>query len=302
MGDPATNRSCEMRSLPLRHLSFVLTAVLGISSAEAAVVEDKDPFGNVDGRGAITEKAEQLGLSGADVERLRAATGYVICPGSANGNGIVASAALVESNQLIVTVGHAFVDEQGLPREPIGDCIFRNQATPPSEIRLAGGDYLWVGLAGPATPHDPSDYAVALLSRPVDVPEPLRMNSPLSGLGIGDHVIGIVAWQEIEGRQLDPGTPVVQDCVLRDFDASNGTQPTNYLTDCDLGPVGSGGHLVVKADGEWVTGGVFSTSGGERSAGRSFNRRLGSYTRVVAVDGGLASAVKSALETLRRAQ
>jgi hypothetical protein len=284
---------------PLRLGLFLALLLAGVAAAPAAVVEDKDRFGNVDGRGAITQKAEELGLSAADVEELRAATGYVICPGSTNGNGIVASAALVESNQLIITVGHAFVDENGLPRDPIGDCVFRSQAAPPTEVRMAGGDYLWVGLEGAAKPHDPNDYAVALLSRPVQGATPLRMNNPSADLGVGDHVIGIVAWQEIAGLKLDPGTPVVQDCVLRDFDASNGTQPTNYLTDCDLGPVGSGGHIVVKQGGQWVTGGVFSTSGGERSKGRSFSRRLGSYTRVIAVDGGLALAVERALKALR---
>jgi hypothetical protein len=270
-----------------------------MSAASAAVVADKDRFGNMDGRGAITEKAEQLGLSAADVVQLRAATGYIVCPGSEHSNGIVASAALVESAQLIVTVGHAFVDERGLPRGPVEDCVFRNQAHPPAEVKLVGGEGLWVGLGGPATPHDPNDYAVALLRQPVAGAVPLRMNSPMDGIRLGDLVVGVVAWQEIAGRALDRDAPVVQECAIRDFDASNGTQPTNYLTDCDLGPVGSGGHIVVRKDGRWVTGGVFSTSGGELSVGRGFDRRLGSYTRVIAVDGGLALAVEEALAALR---
>lgn len=284
----------------LRRLLLILLVASAASAAQAAVVQDKDRFGDVDGRGSIDRKADQLGLSADDVKHLRAATGYVICPGKTHRNGIVASAALVESNQLIVTVGHAFVDEKGLPREPVEDCVFRNQAVPPTEISLAGGDALWVGLEGAATPHDPNDYAVALLSRPVAGATPLRVNNPVGGMGLDDHVIGIVAWQEIEGKKLDAGTPVVQDCVLRDFDASNGTQPTNYLTDCDLGPVGSGGHIVVKVGDRWVTGGVFSTSGGERSVGRSFSRKLGSYTRVVAVDGGLGIVIKRALGMLKQ--
>lgn len=284
----------------MRLFIIIVTALGGLAVANAAVVEDKDRFGNVDGRGAIDTKADQLGLTAADVELLRGATGYVICPGSERDNGIVASAALVESNQLVVTVGHAFIDEKGGSRGPIGDCLFRNQSIPPTEVRLAGGDHIWVGLDGAPVPHDPNDYAVALLSRPVTGAAPLKMNNPMSGLGLGDRVIGIVAWQEIEGQALDPGTPVVQECVLRDFDASNGTQPTNYLTDCDLGPMGSGGHVVVRAGGAWVTGGVFSTSGGERSVGRSFSRRLGSYTRVVAVDGGLALALDRALAALQQ--
>ena len=131
---------------------LTLLALAAVSVAKAAVVADKDRFGNVDGRGALTAKAEQLGLSAAEVKRLRGATGYVICPGSAHGNGIVASAALVESAQVIVTVGHAFVDEKGVPRAPVEACVFRNQAVPPVEVPLAGGDLIWVGLRGRASP------------------------------------------------------------------------------------------------------------------------------------------------------
>lgn len=281
----------------MRLVTLLLLAFAGVTAVQAAVVEDKDRFGNVDGRGSLAASAEQLGLSGADVKQLRAATGYIVCPGSEHGNGIIASAALVESSQLIVTVGHAFVDEKGLPRAPIEACVFRNQASPSTEARLAGGDAIWVGLGGAAKPHDPTDYAVALLARPVAGVTPLRAAQGL--LAVGERVIGIVAWQEIAGRTLDPNTPVVQDCAVRDRDAGKGAQPANYLTDCDLGPVGSGGHIVVKVGGAWVTAGLFSTSGGELSVGRSFSRRLGSYTRAIAIDGGLAAAIDAALRALK---
>jgi hypothetical protein len=285
-------------------MTRVLTALLslallglGIVAAGGAVVEDKDRFGNVDGRGALTDKAALLKLSAADVIQLRGATGYVICPGSLAGNGIVASAALVESAQVIVTVGHALVDEAGRARAPLGDCLFRNQATPPVEMRLAGPDAVWIGLAGPAKAHDPRDYAVALLARPVPGAEPLRLASKT--LPAGARVIGIVAWQEIAGKPLDPDMPVVQDCAVRELDPAEGTLPTNYLTDCDLGPVGSGGHIVSRTGGQWVTHGVFSSSGGALSVGRSYSRRLGSYTRAIGVDAGVAEAIEKALHSLR---
>jgi hypothetical protein len=281
----------------LRILLFLALATVG-TAVQAAVVEDKDRFGNVDGRGPLDEKAGQLGLSAADVDRLRGATGYVVCPGSAHNNGIVASAALVVSTQVILTVGHAFVDEAGRARAPLEACVFRNQAVPPTEVRLAGSDAVWIGLKGPAVPHDPRDYAVARLSRPVSGAVPLRLQSGTTATG--ERGIGIVAWQEIKGVDGDPTTPVVQDCAVRDLDPAEGTLPTNYLTDCDLGPVGSGGHLLVQAGGEWVTAGVFSSSGGDLSVGRSFSRRLGSFTRVIGVDGGLAAAVEKALAAFQQ--
>lgn len=280
----------------MRIIVLTLLALAAASVAEAAVVADKDRFGNVDGRGALMEKAEQLGLSAAEVKRLRGATGYVICPGSAHGNGIVASAALVESAQVIVTVGHAFVDEKGVPRAPIEECVFRNQAAPPVEVPLAAGDLIWVGLRGAAKPHDPEDYAVAALARPVAGAQPLRVRGDRAA--VDERMIGLVAWQEMQPA-LDAGEPVAQDCAVRDLDAAKGSQPTNYLTDCDLGPVGSGGHLVARAGRDWVTSGVFSTSGGQLSVGRSFSRRLGSYTRVIAIEGGALTALKEALAAVR---
>ena len=261
-----------------------------------AVVADKDRFGNVDGRGPLIEKAAQLGLSEAEVERLRGATGFVICPGSVHGNGIVASAALVESAQVIVTVGHAFVDEQGRSRGPIEACLFRSQAVSPVEVPLAGGETIWVGLQGAAKPHDPEDYAVAVLSRSVPGAKPLRLRGDRAA--VDERMIGIVAWQEME-PPAQAGMPVVQDCAVRDLDPASGSQPTNYLTDCDLGPAGSGGNLIARAGNEWVTSGVFSTSGGKLSVGRSFSRRLGSYTPVIAIDAGVIAALEKALAAIR---
>jgi hypothetical protein len=188
----------------LRILLFLALAMTA-TAVQAAVVEDKDRFGNVDGRGPLDERAEQLGLSAADADRLRAATGYIVCPGTASSNGIIASAALVESTQVILTVGHAFVDEAGRARAPLEACIFRNQATPPTEVRLAGSDAVWIGLKGPAVPHDPRDYAVALLSRPVAGAVPLRLRS--GPAAVGDRGVGIVAWQQIEGVEGDPVRP-----------------------------------------------------------------------------------------------
>jgi hypothetical protein len=280
----------------VRLISLTFLAIAMVPAANAAVVADKDRFGNVDGRGSLVQKADQLGLSAADVSRLRAATGFVVCPGAEHGNGIVASAALVESAQVIVTVGHAFVDEQGRSRGPIEGCVFRSQAVPPVEVPLAGGEAIWVGLRGAAKPHDPDDYAVAVLSRPVAGAQPLRLRGDRAV--VDERMVGIVAWQEMEPA-AETGVPIVQDCAVRDLDPAQGGQPTNYLTDCDLGPVGSGGHLIARAGNEWVTSGVFSTSGGKLSIGRSFSRRLGSYTRVIAVDAGVVTALQEALAATR---
>lgn len=287
-----------IRDTVVRLLLFVVLLLAGVSAASAAVVADKDRFGNVDGRGSLADRAEQLGISGAEEESLRAAMGYLICPGSSHDNGIVASAALVGSGRVIVTVGHALVDEEGRARAPLSACIFRSQSPSAAEVPLVGADAVWIGLAGPARPHDPRDYAVALLAGPVPGGQPLAVRS--TPLAAGERVVGIVAWQEIPGLPLDPNIPVVQDCAVRDLETAEGTLPTNYLTDCDLGPVGSGGHLLTRIGGRWATSGIFSSSGGDLSVGRSYSRRLGSFTRGLALDAGFAQALDSALATAGR--
>ena len=168
----------------------------------------------------------------------------------------------------------------------------------PIRLGLVGAGAIWNGLGGTATPHDPKDFAVALLAREVPGARPLRWRS--DALPVGERVVGVVAWQEIEGRALDVGMPVVQDCAVRDFDPGGGETPVNYLTDCDLGPVGSGGHILTNVGGEWATSGIFSTSGGKLSVGRSFSRRLGSYTRAIGIDGGVVAALAEAVAALRR--
>ena len=85
---------------------------------------------------------------------------------------------------------------------------------------------------------------------------------------------------------------------MRDLDAAKGSQPTNYLTDCDLGPSARAGTSS-RAGREWVTSGVFRTRGGHLSVGRSFSRRLGSYTRVIAIEGGALTALQEALAAVR---
>lgn len=277
---------------------LIIALAFTSGAANAAIVADEDRFGNVDGRAPLSESAERLGISAAEVERLRASTGYLVCPGSTHGNGIVASAALVGSARILLTVGHALVDEAGRARGPLEACVFRNQAVPPSEVPLAGADAVWIGLSGPPKAHDPRDLAIALLARPVQGASPLALRR--GTLAAGTRVVGIVAWQEVDGRRFDADTPVVQDCAVRDLDAAEGSLPTNYLTDCDLGPVGSGGHILTRVDGQWATSGVFSSSGGDLSLGRSFSRRLGSFTRVIGVDGAVADALDGALAAAER--
>lgn len=268
----------------------VLAVLAAVSPAPAAVIGD-------DGRGPLASRAADLRISGDEVARLRAATGYIVCPGDRYKNGIVASAALVLSDRLLLTVGHAFVDEAGRAREPLTACVFRSQAPVPVEVPILP-ETLQLGLPGSAKVHSPVDYAVVALARPVRGAAPLPLR--LRPVQEDEAVVGLVAWQEMKGRSLDPDMPVAQDCTIRRIEPSAGDRPTNYLTDCDLSQVGSGGQVLTRIEGQWAVTGVFSSSASAKADGKAFDVKLGRYTRAIGVDGGVTSALERVLAGLRR--
>ena len=73
-----------------------------------------------DPRGPLTQKAKELGLSPAEVHRIRKNVGYVYCPGDqAKGGASLGTGMLVGNGDQVVTDAHLFIDpETNLRREP----------------------------------------------------------------------------------------------------------------------------------------------------------------------------------------
>ena len=67
---PQSRRRASPSAALALALVLALTSDAIVGPSQAAVVEDKDRFGNVDGRGPLSERAEQLGLSAEDAARL----------------------------------------------------------------------------------------------------------------------------------------------------------------------------------------------------------------------------------------
>ncbi|WP_438275811.1 hypothetical protein [Nitrobacter sp.] len=93
-----------------------------------------------DPRGPLSRKAQELGLSPVEMQRIRKSVGYVICPGTPPSGGALASAGtgmLVGDGHQIVTDAHLFIDpETNLRREPLADCRFIDLADPFAIVRL----------------------------------------------------------------------------------------------------------------------------------------------------------------------
>ena len=256
----------------------------------ANVMSDKDEFGNADGRGSLTEKAGELGLTTAEVSQISQSTGYVVCPASMGKNPTIASAALVGSNMQIVTAAHVFYDELGNERTPLGECYFRNQGDPYTLILLDfdSGSHR-IGKTGVIKANEPNDYAVVRLKSPVAEATPFAIDS--NGLEDQETMVGIAAHQKSPTREFPADQPVVQQCRNRQSEKPAGA-PTQYYTDCDLSPLGSGGVVLTRNPvGALAVAGIFTATGHESKNGQPYNFASKSYTRVVGLDAVFATDV-----------
>ncbi len=188
--------------------------------------------------------------------------------------------------QLVTTV-HTFLDAQGRSR---GKCQFRNHESPPQIIDIDLTAAHRFGKTGPRTPEELNDYAVVRLKEPVKDAVPFRTDTAY--LQQNEWVIGVAASQKSPTRQFERYEPVVQRCRNRDIYSVPGA-PVQYITDCDLSPLGSGGIVYTKnANGAMVVKGIFAATGNEGLNGQPYNTANGSYTRVVGINGTFTASIQ----------
>jgi len=287
--------------------SFAAFVRDGVALLDVNVISDPDQLGNVDGRGSLPEKAKELGLSDAEVARIRASSGYVICPGKTYGNPSVGSGALVGSNKVVITALHIFIDDAGRKREPLRDCYFAPQiegSTDPQRWQIFRFsfkiDEFQFGKTGdPIKTGDPNDYAVVALETPVEgaVPFPFDPDE----IAPNEWVLGLTATQESPTRTFDREEPVIQQCRLRGRQHPH-LAPVQYITDCDLSPLGSGGTLLTRNEtGALVVRGIFISTGKPKLNGRAYDPKAGSLTRVVSTTGPFAEAINDVVRALKGA-
>lgn len=270
-----------------RCLAFLWTALFAYSAALANITLDTDGFGNVDGRGSITERASMLGLSEDEVSRIRASTGYVICPASKAGNPMAMSAVVVGSNMQIATASHAFIDFDGVNRDPLAECYFRTQEPEPTLVPLdfAQNRYINGAIAGePRENFYPEEWAVVALQRPVIDAIPFLLGN---GILDGTRIIAVSAHQKSSEREFPVGEPVVQACRKR---AQRGN--TLYV-DCDVTQLASGGPILsLNEAGELVFQGLVVSGGNSTMDGTYFSLSSGSYNAAIAPQGEFRAAIE----------
>jgi len=272
---PFTRAKAGTQGLVLVFAAVVLLAV-GLSSVRANVIDGKDE------RGSLLTLGAALGLSPAEVARIRSVSGHVGC---VNPMLTVGSAALFLTSGQILTAAHILYD--GDVREL--RCSFRLQAPGAGwiELKLDPAD-MRMGSAHPK-PGSNDDWAVIRLSQPIAGAEPFLPDTakPVAGdplIVVSAHPVGL------DAVPLD--VPVVQGCKVRRVPVSTATT-TFYRTDCDASAGSSGAMQLHRgADGALYFRGIVISTGPSTSAlvGAPYNEKAGSVTTVLGTDAAILAA------------
>ncbi len=181
-------------------LIAALLLTLAPLSAQANIIDGTDE------RGSILAVGTSLGLSPAEIARIRKVSGHVGC---FQPEPVVGSGALFLADDQILTAGHIFFEASGARR---GKCFFRPQ-TPGSQWLplLPDAAHARFG-AVPPKPGSNDDWAIVKLAAP------LANAAPFAPADVppkaGDKLIVVTA-QPAGFESQDPNVPVAQGCTVR---------------------------------------------------------------------------------------
>jgi hypothetical protein len=270
--------------------TFAATLAVSLLYAAPAMAESLRPIpvnviDGTDDRGSLTELGPELGLSPAEITRIRQVSGYVGCltPSPSLGSG-----ALYLDNGQILTAGHIFFEPSGNRRSR---CFFKNQAVEPVMIDLLVDDRNARFGAIPPKPGSNNDFAVVRLVAPLPgaEPFPVRADAPVKS---GDRLIVVTSHPAGMAREVEKAIPVVQACKIRRVPKSS-AKTSFYRSDCDATGSSSGGMHLSRVGGELVYRGITITTGPWRDQkffGAPYNEKGGSVTTALGVDAAVLAA------------
>ncbi len=258
---------------------FAVLASLALPSVPIPV----NVIDGADERGALTELAASLGLSAAEVARIRSVSGHVVC---ADGQPVTASGALYLTNDQVLTAAHVFFDPQGNRKS---QCFFRRQTADSEWLPLVPDSANARFGASPPRPGSNNDWAVVRLAQPLSGADPFPVHG--GGVAAGEALI-VISAQPAGFEHLDPSVPVAQACTVRRAPVSS--QATSfYRTDCDASSGSSGGMHLLRRAGELVFAGMTISTGPSRDpafAGAPYDEQGGSVTTALGTDAAILAA------------
>lgn len=274
---------------PASPASAAPPSVPGITADTAPPAVAARPVNIIDGkddRGSLLELGPGLGLSPAEIVRIRQVSGYVGCLSNPPSMG---TGMLFLTDRQVVTAAHILFEPSGRPRSK---CFFRTQGGEPfhTDLDLASGAARFgakVPKAGSA-----EDFAVVRLMEPVPraVPFPVA-TSPARA---GETLVVVTAHPAGMAREVDKGVPVVQGCTVRRVVAPAAPSAAAILrTDCDATGSSSGGMNMTRVGGQLMLRAITVATGpwrDKRLEGAPYNEKRGSQTIAISLDGPVTVA------------
>jgi len=257
-------------------VAAAIVAALAAGTTHANVIDGND------GRGALTALAPSLGLSPAEVARIRSVSGHVACAGPML---TIGSGALFLTGGQVLTAAHVLY-ANGV-RE--AHCSFRLQqpGTQWIELKMDAAD-MRMGAPQPK-PGSNDDWAILALTQPITGADPFPP-APIPPKA-GDRLIALSAHPVgMDAVPLDE--PVAEGCAIRRVPVSTAAT-TFYRTDCDASAGSSGGMQLWRgADGALVFRGIVISTGPDTPAlaGAPYNEKLGSVTTALGTDAAILAA------------
>jgi hypothetical protein len=278
-------------------LAAVLLALAGAHGFGAESIGPVVPANVIDGadeRDSILLIGPKLGLSPAEIARIRKVSGYVGClsPSPSVGAG-----ALFLTNDQVLTAAHIFFEPSGRKR---WKCFFRAQEKDAPRIDLL----IEAGAArfGAAKPRAGSndDFAVVRLAAPIPdaVPFPVDLETPVKA---GDALIVTTAHPADMERDVPLDVPVVQPCTVRRVPISTG-RTSFFRTDCDASGSSSGGMHLSRVNGQLVHRGITISTGAWRDPklrGAPYDESRKSATTALGTDAAVLKAARDLADTPR---
>jgi len=283
-------------------LALLAALLCGGSSAEPFSIGSSEPLqpgaaplatpinviDGADGRDSILAIGPDLGLTSAEIARIRHVSGHVGCflPSPSVGSG-----ALFLNNRQVLTAGHILFEANGQARSK---CFFRTQDPEPLTIDLVvTADSTRFGATPPRAGSN-SDYAIIRLAEPVPDGDPFPVDAP--PVKAGDLLGAVTAHPAGMQHAVDAGVPVIQGCTVRRVPISSGAT-SFFRTDCDATGASSGSmNLQRLDDGRLIFRAITITTGpwqDERYRGAPYDERGGSVTTALGTDAGVLEAGKS---------
>lgn len=264
-------------------VSFLVAVAVSGAAIAGLPVLPANIIDGADDRGSLLELGPSLGLSPAEIARIRKVSGHVGC---FEPTPVAGSAALYLTNDQILTAAHIFFEADGTRKTK---CYFRQQ-TPGSEWRelLPDTTNARFGARAPK-PGSNHDWAVVRLAAPIADVEPFPVDRTRPAAG---DALVVVTAQPAGMEHLDPNVPVVQGCSVRRAPISS-SDTSFYRTDCDATGASSGGMHLFRVDEQLHFRGMTISTGPWRDpalVGAPYDEQGGSVTTALGTDAAILAA------------